>query len=67
MIDSSPRERLLELIEAYAVAKTSQNNVLVSLSASALTQMLDAVLTPPIASDGFEVPEEKPTRTRRTN
>lgn len=65
------KERLVELIEAYAVAKTTNNATLSALAAGALQQILVAVtfLDPPpepVASDDFVTPENGvATSTRR--
>ena len=41
---SAIKDQLIEHIEAYAIARTSGNAVLVSLSATALNTLLDTVL-----------------------
>lgn len=65
MSEGVSRERLIEMIEAYAAAKVTQNNTLISLSVAALTQLIDAVLTP--KADDFSTPDEKPRTPRRTS
>lgn len=66
------KERLVELIEAYAVAKSTTNAALTALAAGALQQILVAVtfLDPPpepVPTDDFVTPESGPAApVRRT-
>jgi hypothetical protein len=62
------KDRLIEHIEAYSIAKASANAVLVSLSAAALKQLIDGLRieeAPPVASDDFSAPEIEPTSRPR--
>lgn len=64
------KEQLVELIEAYAVAKSTNNATLTSLAAGALQQMLVAVtfIDPPPepVPDDFAAPEDVAPPVRRT-
>jgi hypothetical protein len=75
---SAIKERLIEYIEAYAIAKASSNSILLSLSAGALRQLVDSLdikeiaqkPTPPSQSSfddsDFTIPEA-PTRPTRSS
>lgn len=57
------KERLIELIEAYAVAKATNNATLTSLAAGALQQILVAVAfvepaPDPVPTDDFSILED---------
>lgn len=58
------KEKLVELIEAYAAAKGTGNAALTAMAAGALQQILLAVtFVEPVADQDFGVPE--PTASRR--
>lgn len=64
------KERLIELIEAYAAAKVSNNTTLVSLVAASLQQMLLSVTfadppSDPVVIDDFTLPDEVPQAPAR--
>lgn len=63
------KEQLVELIEAYAVAKGTTNAALTSLAAGALQQILVAVTfvdsPPETVPDDFAAPEDVTTPVRR--
>lgn len=64
------KEQLIELIEAYAVAKVSTNATLTSLAAGALQQILVAVTfvnppADPMATDDFAAPDDATAPVRR--
>lgn len=58
------KERLIELIEAYAIAKTTSNNVLMSLAATATKTFIDSIeivqkkAETTVDSEDFTMPEE---------
>lgn len=74
---STIKERLIEHIEAYAIAKTTNNALLLTLSAGALRQLVDSLdikeyskpVTPsesPFDESDFTVPDA-PVRSTRVS
>lgn len=56
------KEHLIEHIEAYAIAKSSNNNVLIGLSVAALRQLVERLdikepSEQPVEVDDFTTPE----------
>lgn len=49
------KDRLIELIEAYAVAKTTSNNLLMSFATSAVKGFIDSVTITKVESEVEEI------------
>lgn len=68
---STVKEHLIEHIEAYAIAKSSSNNVLIGLSVAALRQLVERLdikerTEQPVEVDDFTTPEvPRPARSSR--
>jgi hypothetical protein len=62
----TPKDRIIDLIEAYAIAKTTANSTLISLSASALKTLLDGVDIQilDINTPAQDSVEKRPTRSK---
>lgn len=58
MIEKVSKEELIELIEAYAVAKKTENTVLITMAVGAVKQVIERLYS---SDDGFGDPELEPT------
>lgn len=57
MTETVPKEELIELIEAYAVAKKTENTALITLAVGAVKQVIERLYAP---DDDFASPEPAP-------
>lgn len=61
MSGTVPKEELIELIEAYAVAKQTENTALITLAVGAVKQVIERLYAP---DDDFTTPTPKPPAKR---
>lgn len=67
MVETVPKEELIELIEAYAVAKKTENTALITLAVGAVKQVIERLYPP---DDDFTAPAPEPapkTPAKRTS
>lgn len=71
MAASTPKQKLVELIDAFATAKGTGNQMLINLSVKLLDDFLKLVdvveLDSGAQADDFELPTDKPIRTTKSS